>query len=79
MKEITLSYHTPGTRVMAKDYKSHARDLKPGTITSINVHAMNIASGSIDFSVSYNVTLDRTTAKGKSVRVCTSTVELIDN
>jgi len=79
MKTVTLSYYIPGTRIMVKDYKSHARDLKPGTITSINVNAMNQYDGSINFSVSYNVTLDRTTAKGKPVRVSTSTVELIDN
>jgi hypothetical protein len=78
MEKATISYYSPGTRVMAKDYKSHARDLKSGIITSINVHAINLRDDSIDFSVSYNVTLDRTTAKGKPVRVSTSTVELID-
>lgn len=78
MKTATINYYMPGTRVMAKDYHSHARDMKPGTITTIYPRATILRNGTVEFSVSYEITLDRTTANGKPVRVSSSTVELIN-
>jgi len=69
METLTINYLKPGTRVMAKDYRSKARDMKPGAITQVNIGSWNGYEGEVNFSVSYNVQLDRLTGKGDKVYV----------
>lgn len=69
MEKLIIEYFKPGTRVMAKDYRCKARDLKPGTIRSISIGTWNGHDGELRFSVSYSVQLDRLTYKGDKVYV----------
>lgn len=78
VKVATIEYIIPGTRVLAKDYHSKARDMKPGTIINVQPSATNKSDGSVSFSLGYEVLLDRKTANGKKVYVHCVNPQLIE-